>query len=104
LGARGVLGVVRQGESILASAIFIEVGGLVQYHLSGSDPASLKLQPTKLLLDHVRTWAKERGCTRLHLGGGTGGAADSLFKFKAGFGSGRHRFRTWRAILDADAY
>ena len=49
-------------------------------------------------------WAKERGDQRLHLGGGVGGADDSLMHFKAGFSDERHVFRTLRVVVDAAEY
>ena len=41
---------------------------------------------------------KDRGNAIFHLGGGVGGAKDSLFSYKAGFSSGRHPFHTWRVV------
>jgi hypothetical protein len=49
-------------------------------------------------------WAKAQGATVLHLGGGVGGAQDSLFDFKSGFGTGRHVFRLWKRVLRPDVY
>jgi hypothetical protein len=40
----------------------------------------------------------------LHLGGGRGGAEDSLFRFKAGFSDRRHAFATWRWVVRPEAY
>ena len=57
----------------------------MQYHLSGMSEAFARERPTKLMLDHVRQWARARGNRWLHLGGGVGSAQDNLFKFKAGF-------------------
>ena len=56
------------------------------------------------MLDYARTWARQRGNDVLHLGGGVGGRADSLFQFKAGFSPRRHAFHTWRVIVDPDQY
>jgi hypothetical protein len=52
----------------------------------------------------VRRWAKAGGYASLHLGGGVGGRADSLFHFKAGFGAGRTPFHTWRIVCDPAVY
>jgi hypothetical protein len=38
------------------------------------------------------------------LGGGVGGAIDSLFAFKAGFSHRRHPYRTLRLVADQDRY
>jgi hypothetical protein len=56
------------------------------------------------MMHFVAGWAKARGDRTLHLGGGVGGRADSLFHFKAGFSPLRHRFRTLRVVVDEDRY
>lgn len=104
LGVRLWLSVVDIGGAVAAAGLFVETDGIVQYHLAGSDEAFTRERPTKLMLHFVRGWAKERGDRFMHLGGGLGGAADSLFQFKAGFSHRRHPFRTLRVVLDEDAY
>jgi lipid II:glycine glycyltransferase (peptidoglycan interpeptide bridge formation enzyme) len=104
LGASLSLCVVDIGGVIAAAGLFVETCGIVQYHLSGTDPAYMKQRPTKLMLHHVRSWAKARGNTVMHLGGGVGGAQDSLFKFKAGFSHGRASFHTLRMVIDRPTY
>ena len=47
---------------------------------------------------------KARGNRVMHLGGGLGGAHDSLFDFKAGFSKDRQPFRTWRVVVDPVRY
>lgn len=107
---RGALGssihlcVVDVDGAIAAAGLFVETNGLVEFHLSGTDDAYLRERPSKLMLHAARTWAKERGFTRLHLGGGLGGAEDSLFDFKAGFSHARHPFHTLRMVADAQRY
>lgn len=96
--------VVEQDGGILAAGLFLEYRGLVQTHLIGTDEAFLHLSPYKVLLDDVRGWAHRRGDRMLHLGGGRGGQADSLMRFKAGFSKGRHAFHTGRWVLDPEAY
>jgi hypothetical protein len=104
LGASLSLAVVEIGGVVAAAGLFVETCGIVEYHLSGTDPAFMKERPTKLMLHHVRSWAKARGNTVMHLGGGVGGAQDSLFKFKAGFSKGRAPFHTLRFIADPARY
>ncbi len=97
--------VISNKGEVAAAALFFECEGIVQYHLSGASADHMKLSPTKLLLDHVRHWAKERGNSRFHLGGGLGGSSESpLFKFKAGFSSHRARFATSRIVLHPSLY
>ena len=104
LGERGMLATVHIDGEAAAGAVFTEIDGLAQYHLSGSDARFRKQQPTKLLLHEMRQHGHRAGWRALHLGGGAGASEDSLFRFKAGFSSGRARFHTWRAVLDQDAY
>jgi hypothetical protein len=56
------------------------------------------------MLDEARRWAAASGATRLHLGGGVGGAQDSLYDFKGGFGGGRHVFHLWNWIARPEVY
>lgn len=104
LDTRLKLAVVEIDGAIAAAGLFVETGAIVQYHLSGTDEAHRKRQPTKLMLHFVRGWARERGDHWMHLGGGVGGAADSLFKFKAGFSTETRAFHTLRMIIDEAAY
>jgi hypothetical protein len=98
------LGVVEVDGSIVCAGLFGESSGIVQYHLSGTDEQALELSPLKILIDYTRQWATQRGANVLHLGGGLGGAQDSLMHFKAGFSHRRHLFKTWRVVLDEQRY
>jgi len=92
-----------QGE-LASGGLFCVMNGTMQYHLGGTASAYLKQAPSKLMFDFVRRWAKERGGTVLHLGGGLGGVEDSLFHFKAGFSPLGAVYQTFRMILDEDRY
>ncbi|MHB1035285.1 MAG: GNAT family N-acetyltransferase [Pirellulales bacterium] len=96
--------VVRIGQSVACAGLFSEVCGIVQYHLSGTRDEFVREYPTKIMLDCVRHWAKDRGNRVFHLGGGLGSGQDSLFAFKAGFSDLRAPFRTWRLVTDEEAY
>lgn len=87
-----------------ASGLFTTVDGVMEYHLSGSDPAYYRLAPTKLMCHFARLWGRQRGCRVLHLGGGVGARRDTLFEFKAGFSPDRHEFRTLRMIPNERRY
>ena len=91
-------------QDLAAAAIFTECHGIVQYHLSVMHEEYRHLAPVKVLLNGARVWAKARGNTVLHLGGGHSGAEDSLFQFKAGFSKRRHPFFVWRMVLDQTKY
>jgi hypothetical protein len=101
LGDRLHLWVVEESRGQVACAgLFSEMDGVVEYHLGGTADAFLQGGPSKLLFHAVRRWAKTRGNRVLHLGGGVGGAPDSLFHFKAGFSSWQLPFHTWRVVVD----
>lgn len=104
LGPRLHLAVVLAEGELAAAGLFFREGGIVQYHLGGTRDRYLPLAPAKLLFHEVSQWARHQGCQRLHLGGGVGGREDSLFRFKAGFSTLRHRFHTWRLIADEAQY
>ena len=104
LGERLHLCVVRIEGEVTCAALFTEVDGIVQYHLSGVHDSFVSCHPAKIMLDFARGWAKERGNHLLHLGGGLGGRRDSLFDFKAGFSELRFPFHTWRILVDPPAY
>ncbi len=96
---------VVEKEGILAAAgLFVECNGIVQYHLSGTGDAFHLVQPTKLMMHFVRSWAKARGDQVLHLGGGVGGADNSLLQFKLGFSPRHHTFFTLRMVVDELEY
>jgi lipid II:glycine glycyltransferase (peptidoglycan interpeptide bridge formation enzyme) len=104
LGDRMHLCVVEVDGEIAAGGLFVETAGIVEYHLSAASPSLGRLQPTKLMLNHVRRWAKERGNRVMHLGGGVGGVSDSLLQFKSGFSPLRHPYQTLRVVVREDEY
>jgi len=104
LGDRLRLCVVVIDGALAAGALFVETCGIVQFHLSGTDPAFGREGLTKLLIHFVRLWAKERGSIDLHLGGGVGAADDALLRFKSGFSPLRYPFRTLRVIVNEAEY
>jgi hypothetical protein len=93
-----------RGGVVAAAGMFVETGGLVQMHLTGHDQRFAADQPMKLVFHHVRTWCAERGDRVLHLGGGRGGAEDSLFHFKAGFSPLHQPFHTIRVVVREGEY
>ena len=104
LGPSLTLWVVMIGDIVTAAVLFTETSGIVQYHLAGTDERYASARPTKVLIHAVTRWAKERGDRRLHLGGGVGGADDSLMHFKSGFSDERHVFHTLRVVVDEAEY
>lgn len=105
LDSRLHLCIVESPEGDVVSAgVFSEIHGMVQFHLSGTRTDHRRISPSRLMIDHMRGFAKERGASRFHLGGGVGAAEDSLYEFKRGFSPHRAVFNTWRLIGDPDAY
>lgn len=103
LGERLHLCVVEIGDELAAAGLLTEVGGMVEFHLSGTADAHLRASPSKVLIHHARTWAKGRGDRCFHLTGSLW-AGDPLSQFKAGFSPTRHPVSTWRLIVDPEAY
>ena len=86
------------------AALFMETDGIVQYHLSATHEDYFRAAPTKLMIHFASHWFRDRGNRVLHLGGGVGAQADSLFQFKSGFSKLRSPFYTYRLVLDEPHY
>ena len=105
LGDHLHLGIVRApGGEAAAAGLFTRVDGLVQFHLSGTSEHYRRAGPAKMMLIHMRDWAKAGGAHTLHLGGGVGCRQDSLAFFKQGFSKLRSRFQTFRMVLKPVIY
>lgn len=91
-------------DHIIAGALFVGCGSILQYHLAGTRDSARTLSPMTLVLDTARRWGTEQGFKMLHLGGGVGCQDDSLFHFKAGFSDRRHAFNCWRWIVRPKVY
>jgi Acetyltransferase (GNAT) domain len=92
--------VLSSDRQLACAGTYVDCNGIVQGHLAGTATAFRAFAPSKLMQDCVRSWAKEAGHRVFHLGGGVGGARDSLFDFKAGFSKERAEFFTFRMVLD----
>jgi hypothetical protein len=104
LGDRLHLSVVQREDRTVAAGLFTESCGIVQYHLSGMEDPLDGSSPTRLMLVHMRAWAKERGNRVFHLGGGLGSKEDSLYEFKTGFSHLRSKFSVWEIVTDTARY
>ncbi len=89
---------------VTSGAMIFECDGLAQYHLTGTLDRYVRLSPGKLLVDGICAWGRGRNLRAFHLGGGIGGAEDSLYRFKAGFSPCVHDFSTWRWVLFPEVY
>jgi lipid II:glycine glycyltransferase (peptidoglycan interpeptide bridge formation enzyme) len=101
---KSILFVAEKDGEIIAGTIVTICNGIMQYHLGGTKNEMLKFSPLKLLLDSARIYANEMGCNYFHLGGGHGGADDSLFRFKTGFSKDFYEYKVWRKIVNMEAY
>lgn len=89
-----------EGDRLAASALFFRSGHWAHYYLSASDRQATKHPATKLILDEFIRAEIALGRRRyLHLGGGVGGAVDSLNQFKRGFGAKPVPFHLTRWIV-----
>ncbi|GAA4950849.1 hypothetical protein [Actinoplanes utahensis] len=93
---------VRDGE-MLGGNLFFAYRGIMQTHLQSTRDGQI-WWADKLLYHEVRLWGRERGHLVHHIGGGVGGADDSLFRYKAAFAAGRQDFHTWRVVSDPLAF
>jgi lipid II:glycine glycyltransferase (peptidoglycan interpeptide bridge formation enzyme) len=92
------LGVVEIDGDVAAAGLFVETCGIVEMHLTAHDERFLATQPMKHVFHGITEWAQDRGARVMHLGGGRGGAEDSLLHFKSGFSPLRNPFHTLRIV------
>ena len=96
--------VTHRDDVVAAAGLFMEFGGVVDWHLVGSNESFRELSPSKVLVEDAISWARDRGNRTFHMGGGHGGLEDSLFWFKSRFSPRRHVFQTGRWVLDRPTY
>jgi hypothetical protein len=96
---------VRAPSGALAAATIVFIcGDYAAYHLSAGAGAYLADAPIKAVFPLMVRESVAAGAKWLNLGGGVGGAKDSLFDFKHGFSKLCAEFHTYRVVLDAKAY
>ncbi|HTS74187.1 MAG TPA: GNAT family N-acetyltransferase [Gaiellaceae bacterium] len=74
-----------EGDELRAALLGLTGGGWLHYHLGASERAG---GANNLLFLEAAEWARGKGFERFHLGGGVGGADDSLLQFKLRFDEG----------------
>jgi serine/alanine adding enzyme len=100
-----VLVTARRGDETAASVLCFAAKPWLHYHLGASSDEGRALGASNLVLFEAARWGLERGFELLHLGGGVGGRADSLFEFKRRFDPGGEReFALGKAVHDEEAY
>ncbi|MEN6349503.1 MAG: GNAT family N-acetyltransferase [Syntrophomonas sp.] len=92
-------------DKVIAAAVFLINGDIMEYHLSASTLPGKNLGAGNLILHEAALRGRKLGCRCLHLGGGTDNNPDnSLLFFKAGFSEQRALFRTGKHIHLPDQY
>ena len=91
-------------DEAISGSLFTTCNGIVQPHLSATKDEYLRWSPLKLVWDCIRKDAIRQNEKWMHLGGGFGGADDSLFQFKTQFSDLRFSFKTWRYIHNEEVY
>ncbi len=93
-------------DKAIASSIYTVCpeSGIMQFYLGGTLNEYRNLQPSKLVTHTAREWGRKNGYKVLHLGGGLGCSADSLYEYKKGFSSQELSFKTWRLIVNVEKY
>lgn len=104
LGDSVKLFVAEKDDVIISASLFLATGKILQYHLSGTPEQYLQHGGSKVIIDDVRKWGKERSFAWFHLGGGVSSREDSLFRFKAGFSKSRYHFEIVKVVLQPDIY
>lgn len=104
LGHKLFVCIVEYQNKIISAGLYSECSGIVQGLLGGTTPEGLKLSPTSLEFHQTSLWAKQRGNTMLHLGGGVGCTEDGLYQYKANFSKQRHGFYTASIIINPIQY
>lgn len=96
--------VLRSGADVAAAMILLEYQGIIHAHLAGVSARFAELSPLKVLIHQVALWGQGRNASTLDLGGGRGGAEDSLFQFKKKFSNQYLPFFVGRWILNQHKY
>ena len=93
------------GGRTTGASMFMYGDEFFHYHFSGMDRRFQNITPNKLLLYRAALWAKERGFSKFHLGGGYSGSdRDSLMQFKGGFTKLRAEFYVGKRIHNQGVY
>ncbi|MGI9612527.1 MAG: GNAT family N-acetyltransferase [Acidimicrobiales bacterium] len=91
-------------DSVVGASIYLRSEHYLNAHLGGSRSGMGLISPATLETDFARQWGSEAGLRYLNLGGGVGGADDTLLTFKLGFSKSLVSFSTWKWIVDPVRY
>lgn len=92
-------------DEVIGASIFLDNHYIMEYHLSASNDVAKKLAGTSLMLHEAAVRGQERGCQKLHLGGGTNSNPDNpLLYFKSGFSEQKADFRIGKFVHMPEEY
>jgi hypothetical protein len=91
------------GDRNVASAIFLLDRTFAHYHLAASTDEGKEHGAATLLVIAASEWARRKGCSLLHLGGGLR-SDDRLWAFKRSFGGGVFRYSYATLVADSEKY
>jgi hypothetical protein len=91
------------GDRNVASAIFLLDRTFAHYHLAASTHEGKEHGAATLQVIAASEWARRRGCSLLHLGGGLE-PDDRLWAFKRSFGGGVFGYSYLTLIADSEKY
>jgi hypothetical protein len=95
----------RIGDEIESACLLIHDFSTAYYHFAAGRAQRPELGVNNLMVYETARWAKDKGFSRYHLGGGvTSGEADSLLRFKAGFSDLRAPLYTYFCVRDRLVY
>ncbi len=95
----------RLAGELAASVLCFSSRPWLHYHLGASSDEGRRVGASNLVLYEAARWGRERGCELFHLGGGVGGAEDSLLEFKRRFDpEGAREFAVGKAVHDSETY
>ena len=90
----GFVAAATVGEELVAVAVFLVFGEVLEYHLSAVTDAGMRTEANKVLLHEAFLKGRSLGARTSHLGGGLADSEDDpLFRFKAGFSTETCEFR-----------
>lgn len=105
LGDRAWLGVVTQGEHVVAAVLVLDGETTSHCHLMGYRRLTKTAGMTNLIYHGITLEAARRGTSAVHMGGGrTGNDDDSLFKFKASLSPKQATFEIGMRCHNSAAY
>lgn len=103
LDQRLAIGLAWRDDQVVGGALFMADTNFAHYHLSASNLVGYEFKASTLLVNEGASWARRRGCSQIHLGGGVM-QDDTLFRFKQSFGGATFRYGTVTIVANNVAF